>query len=121
MPHDVTLIIMLAAAFGGALVLGWLAHRLRLPAIVGFLAAGVLIGPATPGYVADMALASQLAEIGVMLLMFGVGLHFSLDDLVKVRGIALPARCCRWRRRWRWASAWPTGGAGPGARAWCLA
>jgi CPA2 family monovalent cation:H+ antiporter-2 len=90
MPHDVTLIIMLAAAFGGALVLGWLAHRLRLPAIVGFLAAGVLIGPATPGYVADMALASQLAEIGVMLLMFGVGLHFSLDDLVKVRGIALP-------------------------------
>ncbi|GAB3739064.1 cation:proton antiporter [Silanimonas algicola] len=90
MPHDVTLIIMLAAAFGGALVLGWLAHRLRLPAIVGFLAAGVLIGPATPGYVADMALASQLAEIGVMLLMFGVGLHFSLDDLMKVRGIALP-------------------------------
>ena len=49
MPHDVTLIIMLAAAFGGALVLGWLAHRVRLPAIVGFLAAGVLIGPATPG------------------------------------------------------------------------
>ena len=90
MPHDVTLIIMLAAAFGAALVLGWLAHRLRLPAIVGFLAAGVLIGPATPGYVADMALASQLAEIGVMLLMFGVGLHFSLDDLMKVRGIALP-------------------------------
>lgn len=90
MPHDVTLIIMLAAAFGGALVLGWLAHRLRLPAIVGFLAAGVLIGPATPGYVADVALAGQLAEIGVMLLMFGVGLHFSLDDLMKVRRIALP-------------------------------
>lgn len=90
MPHDVTLIIMLAAAFGGALVLGWLAHRVGLPAIVGFLAAGVLMGPATPGYVADVALASQLAEIGVMLLMFGVGLHFSLDDLMKVRGIALP-------------------------------
>jgi len=90
MPHDVTLIIMLAAAFGAALVLGWLAHRLRLPAIVGFLAAGVLIGPATPGYVADVALAGQLAEIGVMLLMFGVGLHFSLDDLMKVRRIALP-------------------------------
>lgn len=90
MPHDVNLIIMLAAAFGGALVLGWLAHRLRLPAIVGFLAAGVLIGPATPGYVADVALAGQLAEIGVMLLMFGVGLHFSLDDLMRVRRIALP-------------------------------
>lgn len=90
MQHDVSLITMLAAAFGSALLLGWLAHRMRLPAIVGFLAAGVLLGPATPGYVADMALATQLAEIGVMLLMFGVGLHFSLDDLMEVRGIALP-------------------------------
>jgi CPA2 family monovalent cation:H+ antiporter-2 len=90
MQHDIGLITMLAAAFGSALLLGWLAHRMRLPAIVGFLAAGVLIGPATPGYVADIALAMQLAEIGVMLLMFGVGLHFSLDDLMEVRGIALP-------------------------------
>lgn len=90
MPHDVTLIATLAAAFGAALVLGFLAHRLRLPTIVGFLAAGVVIGPATPGFVADLALSAQLAEIGVMLLMFGVGLHFSLDDLMEVRGIALP-------------------------------
>ncbi|MFN7213828.1 MAG: cation:proton antiporter [Lysobacteraceae bacterium] len=90
MPHDVSLIAMLAAAFGGALVLGYLAHRVGLPAIVGFLAAGVLIGPHTPGYVADAKLAMQLAEIGVMLLMFGVGLHFSLDDLKSVRRIALP-------------------------------
>jgi CPA2 family monovalent cation:H+ antiporter-2 len=58
--------------------------------LVGYLAAGVIIGPATPGFVADVALASQLAEIGVMLLMFGVGLHFSLDDLMEVKGIALP-------------------------------
>jgi CPA2 family monovalent cation:H+ antiporter-2 len=90
MPHDVTLIAMLAAAFGAALVLGYLAQRLRLPPIVGYLLAGVLIGPATPGYVADIGLATQLAEIGVMLLMFGVGLHFSLDDLMEVRRIALP-------------------------------
>jgi CPA2 family monovalent cation:H+ antiporter-2 len=67
-----------------------LAVRLRLPALVGYLAAGVIIGPATPGFVADVALASQLAEIGVMLLMFGVGLHFSLDDLMEVKGIAVP-------------------------------
>jgi CPA2 family monovalent cation:H+ antiporter-2 len=64
--------------------------RVRLPALVGYLAAGIAIGPATPGFVADVALASQLAEIGVMLLMFGVGLHFSLDDLLEVKGIALP-------------------------------
>jgi CPA2 family monovalent cation:H+ antiporter-2 len=67
-----------------------LAVRVRLPALVGYLAAGIAIGPATPGFVADVALASQLAEIGVMLLMFGVGLHFSLDDLLEVKGIALP-------------------------------
>jgi CPA2 family monovalent cation:H+ antiporter-2 len=90
MPHDVTLIALLAAAFAAALVFGYAAQRLRLPAIVGFLAAGILIGPATPGYVADLGLAMQLAEIGVMLLMFGVGLHFSLDDLMEVRRIAVP-------------------------------
>ena len=64
--------------------------RLKLPAILGYLIAGIVIGPYTPGFVADMALASQLAEIGVMLLMFGVGLHFSLDDLMSVKRIALP-------------------------------
>lgn len=70
--------------------MGLIAARLKLPALVGYLIAGILIGPATPGFVADIELSSQLAEIGVMLLMFGVGLHFSLDDLLAVRRIALP-------------------------------
>jgi len=90
MPHSVTLISTIAAAFGLALVMGFIAARLKLPPLVGYLIAGVLIGPATPGFVADIELSAQLAEIGVMLLMFGVGLHFSLDDLLAVRRIALP-------------------------------
>ena len=84
------LIATLAAAFGLALVLGLVAVKLRLPALVGYLLAGVVIGPHTPGFVADVALAQQLAEVGVMLLMFGVGLHFSLADLLAVRRVALP-------------------------------
>ncbi|CAN7526857.1 Kef family K(+) transporter [Variovorax sp. LjRoot84] len=90
MPHSVSLINTVAAGLGLALVLGFLAARLRLPALVGYLLAGVIIGPFTPGFVADAEIAAQLAEIGVMLLMFGVGLHFSLDDLLAVRKIALP-------------------------------
>jgi len=90
MDHNISLITTIAAALGLGLMLGMLAVRLRLPALVGYLAAGVIIGPATPGFVADVQLASQLAEIGVMLLMFGVGLHFSLDDLMEVKGIAVP-------------------------------
>ncbi|MDK6078302.1 YbaL family putative K(+) efflux transporter [Massilia varians] len=90
MHHELSLITTIAAALGFGLVFGMLAIRLKLPALVGYLAAGVLIGPATPGFVADVALASQLAEIGVMLLMFGVGLHFSLGDLLDVKKIALP-------------------------------
>jgi CPA2 family monovalent cation:H+ antiporter-2 len=90
MPHNISLITTIAAALGFGLLFGMLAVRLKLPALVGYLAAGILIGPATPGIVADVALAGQLAEIGVMLLMFGVGLHFSLDDLLEVRAIALP-------------------------------
>ncbi|HEU4458852.1 MAG TPA: cation:proton antiporter [Methylibium sp.] len=89
--HDsMPLIVTLAAALGLALVLGWLAMLARLPALVGYLVAGALIGPHTPGFVADVPLAMQLAEVGVMLLMFGVGLHFSIDDLLAVRRIALP-------------------------------
>jgi len=88
--HDFTLISTLATAFGAALILGFVAARLKLPALVGYLLAGMLIGPFTPGVVADTGIASELAEIGVMLLMFGVGLHFSLDDLWAVRKIALP-------------------------------
>ena len=90
MPHDVSLIATIAAGFGLALVLGYGAMRLKMPPLVGYLLAGVLVGPATPGFVADVGLAGQLAEIGVMLLMFGVGLHFSMDDLMAVRRIAVP-------------------------------
>ena len=90
MPHNISLITTIAAALGFGLVFGYLATRLKLPALVGYLAAGIMLGPATPGFVADAALASQLAEIGVMLMMFGVGLHFSLDDLWAVRKVALP-------------------------------
>ena len=90
MHDDLPLITTIAAGLGLALVFGFLAVRLRLPALVGYLFAGVLIGPFTPGFVADAAIAAQLAEIGVMLLMFGVGLHFSLGDLLAVRKIAVP-------------------------------
>ena len=90
MPHSVSLITTIAAALGLALVLGFLAARLKVPPLVGYLMAGIILGPATPGFVADIELSSQLAEIGVMLLMFGVGLHFSLNDLLAVRHIALP-------------------------------
>lgn len=90
MHHDVSLIATIAVAFGFALLLGFLASRFRLPPLVGYLLAGILIGPFTPGIVADLDIASQLAEIGVVLLMFGVGLHFSLKDLLDVRKIALP-------------------------------
>ncbi len=90
MPHDVSLIALIAAGFGLALVLGLIASRLHVPPLVGYLLAGIAIGPGTPGFVGDLALAGQLAEIGVMLLMFGVGLHFSLGDLMAVRKIAVP-------------------------------
>lgn len=90
MPHDVDLIILLAVGFGIALIFGYIAARLRLPPLIGYLIAGIIISPNTPGIVADMALANQLAELGVMFLMFGVGMHFSLNDLLQVRRIALP-------------------------------
>ncbi|MBA3908380.1 MAG: sodium:proton antiporter [Rhodobacter sp.] len=90
MPHDTPLITTLVAGFGLAFVFGLLAQRLKLPLIAGYLLAGVVIGPFTPGYVADMGLATELAELGVILLMFGVGLHFSPRDLMAVKGIAVP-------------------------------
>ena len=90
MPHDISLITTIAAALGFGLIFGFIAARLKLPALVGYLAAGIIIGPATPGFVADAEIAGQLAEIGVMLMMFGVGLHFSIEDLWDVRKIALP-------------------------------
>ncbi len=90
MPHDVELIILLAVGFGVALFFGYIAARLRLPPLIGYLVAGIIISPNTPGIVGDIHLANQLAELGVMFLMFGVGMHFSLNDLMQVRRIALP-------------------------------
>lgn len=90
MQHQTPLIATLVAGLGLAFVFGVIAQRLRLSPLVGYLLAGVMLGPFTPGFVADQALAPQLAEIGVILLMFGVGLHFSLADLIAVRAIAVP-------------------------------
>ncbi len=90
MPHGTPLITLMSVGLGLAFVFGMIATRLRLSPLVGYLIAGVVIGPFTPGYIADAHLASELAEMGVILLMFGVGLHFSLDDLMSVRRIALP-------------------------------
>ena len=90
MPHDIALISTIAAGLGFSLLGGFIAARLRLSPIVGYLLAGVVVGPFTPGFVADMHLAQQLAEVGVILLMFGVGIHFSLNDLLAVRRIAVP-------------------------------
>ena len=90
MHHETSLITILAMGFVLAFAFGFLAIRLRLPPIVGYLLAGIVLGPFTPGMVADVALAGQLAEIGVILLMFGVGLHFSGADLMAVRWIAVP-------------------------------
>lgn len=88
--HDISLIKTIALGLAGALVFGLLAKRVRLSPIVGYLVAGIMIGPHTPGFMGDVQLASQLAEIGVILLMFGVGLHFHLSDLLAVRSIAVP-------------------------------
>jgi CPA2 family monovalent cation:H+ antiporter-2 len=88
--HDVPLIATIAVSLAFAFVGGLLAVRLRLPPLVGYLLAGIVVGPFTPGFVADAKLAPQLAEIGVILLMFGVGTHFSIRDLVAVRRVALP-------------------------------
>ena len=127
MTHEESLIATLAMAVALAFALGWLAARLRLSPLVGYLLAGIALGPHTPGWVADTHLAPQLAEIGVMLLMFGVGTHFSLRDLLAVKAVALPgalvqivvatalgalaahawgwaagaAWCSDWRSRWR--------------------
>jgi CPA2 family monovalent cation:H+ antiporter-2 len=89
-PHHTPLIATLVSAFVLAFVAGMLAQRLRLSPIVGYLLAGVVIGPFTPGIVADQAIAPELSELGVILLMFGVGLHFSLGDLLEVKAIAIP-------------------------------
>jgi monovalent cation:H+ antiporter-2, CPA2 family len=90
MPHDLDLIFTLTGGLLAALVLGYITQRLKLSPIVGYLLAGVAVGPYTPGFVADGAIAEQLAELGVILLLFGVGLHFHVKDLLAVRRVALP-------------------------------
>src|SRR5688572_32315172 len=90
MPHETPLIATIVIGLVLAFIFGAIANRLRIPPLVGYLVAGVLAGSHTPGFVADQELASELAEIGVILLMFGVGLHFSLKDLLSVRAIAIP-------------------------------
>ena len=114
MPHSVSLISTMAAGLGLSLVLGFIAVRLRLPALVGYLVTGMIVGPFTPGFVADAEIASQLAEIGIMLLMFGVGLHFSFADLMAVRRLALPGALVQMTvatllgmgLAWSWGWAW---------------
>ncbi|ACA12275.1 Kef family K(+) transporter [Xylella fastidiosa subsp. multiplex] len=90
MHHDTSLIDIIAVGLSLAFVLGALAQRLKLSTLVGYLVAGICVGPFTPGFVADQQIANQLSELGVMLLMFGVGLHFSLEDLLEVKAIAIP-------------------------------
>ena len=90
MLHSAPLIATITAGLGLAFILGLAVTRIGLPPIVGYLLAGVLVGPHSPGFTADAAIASQLAEIGVIMLMFGVGLHFSLTDLLSVKRVAIP-------------------------------
>src|SRR6266850_5514479 len=87
--HESVLILTLTGSLAAALALGYITQRLRLSPIIGYLLAGLIVGPYTPGFVADRALANEFAEIGVILLMFGVGLHFHLKDLLAVRNVAI--------------------------------
>src|SRR5215471_20825725 len=87
--HESGLILTLTGSLVAALTLGFITHKLGLSPIVGYLLAGLIVGPYTPGFVANRALASELAEIGVILLMFGVGLHFHVKDLLAVRNVAI--------------------------------
>lgn len=94
-PHDLPLVSTIAVGLSMAFVCGFIASRLRLPPVVGYLIAGILVGPSTPGFIVDIQIAEQLAEIGIVMLMFGVGLHFSLKDMVEVRRIAITGAVTR--------------------------
>ncbi|BBK33195.1 Kef-type potassium/proton antiporter (CPA2 family) [Stella humosa] len=115
MLHHTPLIATIVAGLGLAFVLGAIAQRFRISPLVGYLMAGILVGPFTPGFVADQGLANELAEIGVILLMFGVGLHFSLADLLSVRAIAIPGAIAQIAvatilgMGLGWAMGWPPG------------
>lgn len=115
MPHSAPLITTIAAGIGLAFIFGFIAARLRIPPLVGYLLAGIMVGPFTPGYVADQALAVELAEIGVILLMFGVGLHFSLKDLLSVATIAVPGAIAQIgaATAMGWVLAWALGWTAP--------
>ena len=103
MLHNVDLILTLAGGLSAALVLGFITQKLRMSPIVGYLLAGIIVGPYSPGFVADADTASQCAEIGIILLMFGVGLHFHLKDLLAVQRIVPPRSgrqpCSAWSSR----------------------
>ena len=116
-PHDTALIALIAVGLVLAFIGGYAASRLHLPLIVGYLLAGIAVGPFTPGFVGDPKLASQLAEIGVILLMFGVGMHFSVRDLWNVRSIALPGAVARYWSLLYWAPGWRLFGIGRSAQA----
>ncbi len=113
MPHDAPLISTIVAGIGLAFVFGAIAARLRISPLLGYLLAGVVVGPYSPGFVADAGLAAQLAEIGVVLLMFGVGLHFSWRDLASVAGVAVPGALAQmvsatlFGTALAWAMGWP--------------
>ena len=94
-PHELPLISTVAVGLSMAFICGFIASRLRIPPVVGYLVAGILVGPSTPGLMVDISIAEQLAEIGIVLLMFGVGLHFSLKDMVEVRRIAITGAVTR--------------------------
>ncbi|MEB2069532.1 YbaL family putative K(+) efflux transporter [Xanthomonas campestris pv. campestris] len=111
MHHDTSLIDIIAVGLAVAFVLGTLAQKVKLSPLVGYLLAGVCVGPFTPGFVADQTMANQLSELGVMLLMFGVGQHFSLDDLMEVKWIAVPGALAQIvvATLLGWALAWSMG------------
>ena len=119
MPHHAPLISTIVIALALAWAFGAVANRFKLPPLVGYLIAGIAIGPFTPGFVADQNLANQLAELGVILLMFGVGLHFSLEDLLSVHAIAIPGAIAQILCATLLGMGLPRGWAGRSKAAWC--
>lgn len=95
MEHNLAVVTILTVGFALASILGYVAQRIYLPTIIGYLLAGYIIGPYSPGFVADLGIAEQLAEIGVILMLFGVGLHFKLEHLISVKNIVIPGLSCK--------------------------